>query len=132
MSLPINEFAHLKVPLQNIPSTTNNFAQENVNHKSDMYLFGIVLFELPCGRESIIDDKGDNHLAPLAISHYREKKLENMIDHDLLKQMDLHSFNMFAEIVYECLAEERSRRPNIDDIVPRLEKALELARENRP
>ncbi|GKA71712.1 kinase-like domain, phloem protein 2-like protein [Tanacetum coccineum] len=105
---------------------------KRVNHKSDMYSFGIVLFELLCGRKSIIDDKDDNHLAPLAITHYREKKLENMIDHDLFKQMDLHSFNMFAEIAYECLAEERSRRPNIDDIVPRLEKALELARVNRP
>ncbi|GJU10050.1 kinase-like domain, phloem protein 2-like protein [Tanacetum coccineum] len=30
MSLPSNEFAHLQVPLQNILSTTNNFAEENV------------------------------------------------------------------------------------------------------
>ncbi|PWA86623.1 Protein kinase, ATP binding site-containing protein [Artemisia annua] len=40
--------------------------------------------------------------------------------------MDLHSFNMFADIAFECLDNERSKRPNIDDIVPRLEKALEL------
>ncbi|GKG13212.1 kinase-like domain, phloem protein 2-like protein, partial [Tanacetum coccineum] len=30
MSLPSNEFSHLQVPLQNIISTTNNFAEENV------------------------------------------------------------------------------------------------------
>ncbi|GKD32751.1 kinase-like domain, phloem protein 2-like protein [Tanacetum coccineum] len=82
--------------------------------------------------KSIIDSDANKNLAPLAVTHYREKKLENMIDHDLLKQMDLHSFNMFAEIAYECLDEKRSQRPNIDDIVPRLEKALESARENRP
>lgn len=45
--------------------------------------------------------------------------------------MDLHSLNMFAEIAYDCLDEEQSRRQNIDDIVLRLEKALVLARENR-
>ncbi|GJS17777.1 kinase-like domain, phloem protein 2-like protein [Tanacetum coccineum] len=103
----------------------------SVNHKSDMYSFGIVLFELLCGRESIIDNKDDNHLAPLAITRYQEKKLDNIIHQDLWKQMDLHSFKMFTDIAYECLNEERSRRPNIDNIVPRLEKALELARENR-
>ncbi|GJY52077.1 kinase-like domain, phloem protein 2-like protein [Tanacetum coccineum] len=46
--------------------------------------------------------------------------------------MDLHSFYMFAEIAYDCLDKEQSGRPNIGDVVPRLEKALELARENRP
>ncbi|GJY53041.1 kinase-like domain, phloem protein 2-like protein, partial [Tanacetum coccineum] len=103
-----------------------------VNHKSDMYSFGIILFELLCCRDSIIDNKDGNHLAPLAITHYREKKLNNITDPELWKQMDLQSFNMFAEIAYECLDEERSRRPTIDVIVPRLEKALELARENKP
>ena len=101
----------------------------NVNHKSDMYSFGIILFELlSSGRTS----KYTSDLAQLIITHYREKKLDNVIDEDLWKQIDLHSLNMFAEIVYECLDGERSRRPNIVDIVPRLEKALELARENRP
>ncbi|GKE52386.1 kinase-like domain, phloem protein 2-like protein, partial [Tanacetum coccineum] len=35
MSLPSNEFAHLKVPLQNILSATNNFAQENVTRNAE-------------------------------------------------------------------------------------------------
>ncbi|GKD64911.1 kinase-like domain, phloem protein 2-like protein, partial [Tanacetum coccineum] len=96
------------------------------NQKSDIYSFGIVLFELLCGRKSVSDDQDNKYLAPVAIFHYREKTLDAIIDPDLWKQMDLRSLNIFAETAYGCLNEERSRRPSIDEIVIRLEKALEL------
>ncbi|GJY97636.1 kinase-like domain, phloem protein 2-like protein, partial [Tanacetum coccineum] len=96
-----------------------------VSHKSDMYSFGILLFELLCGRRSIIESDTDKYLAPLAVTHYREKRLYEIIDWDLWQQMDSRSFNIFAETAYDCLKEERSKRPNIDEIVTKLEKALE-------
>ncbi|GJX98362.1 kinase-like domain, phloem protein 2-like protein [Tanacetum coccineum] len=60
----------------------------------------------------------------------QEKKLNEIIDWDLWNQMDSQSFNIFADIAYDCLNEERSESPNIDEIVTRLEKALELQREH--
>ncbi|GKA88958.1 kinase-like domain-containing protein [Tanacetum coccineum] len=89
---------------------------KSVNHKSDMNSFGILLFELLCGRKAVIDDKNNKYLAPLAMAHYREKTLHEMIDPDLWNQMDSQSFNMFAEIAYHCLNQERSEHQNIDEI----------------
>ncbi|GJT46163.1 kinase-like domain, phloem protein 2-like protein [Tanacetum coccineum] len=103
-----------------------------VSHKSDIYSFGVVMFELLCGRKSVISNDTSKYLAPVAITHYREKRLEYIIDWDLWIQMDWESFNIFAETAYDCLNEEPSQRPNIDEIVPKLEKALKLACENRP
>ncbi|GKB93683.1 kinase-like domain, phloem protein 2-like protein, partial [Tanacetum coccineum] len=94
--------------------------------------FGIVLFELLCARKSVIANETNKYLAPAAILYYKERKLNEIVDGDLWKQMDLQSVDIFAEIAYDCLNDELSQRPNIDEIVPRLEKVLELARENRP
>ncbi|GJR95475.1 hypothetical protein Tco_0267649, partial [Tanacetum coccineum] len=74
----------------------------------------------------INDNQDDKYLASVAVAHYREKKLDEIIDWKLWNQMDSQSFNMFAEIAYDCLNEERSERPNIGEIVTRLEKALKL------
>ncbi|GKC41096.1 kinase-like domain, phloem protein 2-like protein, partial [Tanacetum coccineum] len=64
----------------------------SVNHKMDMYSFGIVLFELLCGRTSIIANDTNKYLVPAAILNYKEKKLDEIIDWDLWKQMDPQSF----------------------------------------
>ncbi|GKB79170.1 kinase-like domain, phloem protein 2-like protein [Tanacetum coccineum] len=105
---------------------------KSLSHKSDIYSFGIVMFELLCGRKSVIANDTNKYLAPMAITHYREKRLEDIIDWNLWQQMDSESFNIFVETAYDCLNEERSQRPNIDEIVPKLEKALKRARENKP
>nr|GEZ44722.1 protein kinase-like domain, phloem protein 2-like protein [Tanacetum cinerariifolium] len=107
------------------------FKAYTVNHKLDIYSIGIVLCEVLCGRRSIISSDTNKYLAPLAVSHYREKRLDEIIDWDLWKQMDSQSFNIFAKIAYDCLNEERSKRPDIDEILTRLEKALELQLEHQ-
>ncbi|GJS60802.1 kinase-like domain, phloem protein 2-like protein [Tanacetum coccineum] len=102
---------------------------KTVSHKSDMYSFGIVLFELLCGRGSISEHPDNKYLATLAVFHYKKKILDEIIDPVLLKQMDPQSFNVFAKIAYDCLNEEGSQRPNIEEIVARLEIALKLQME---
>ncbi|GJX39470.1 kinase-like domain, phloem protein 2-like protein [Tanacetum coccineum] len=104
---------------------------KSVNHKTDMYSFGIVLFELMCGRKSIIANDTNKYLAPAAILLYKEKNLNEIVDWDLWKQMDSQSFNNVAEIAYDCSNEEQSQCPNIGENVTRLEKALELQLEHQ-
>ncbi|GKC05997.1 kinase-like domain, phloem protein 2-like protein, partial [Tanacetum coccineum] len=103
----------------------------SVSHKSDIYSFGIVLFELLCGRTSISEHPDNKYLTTLVIFHYKMKILDEIIDPVLWKQMDPQSFSIFAQIAYDCLNEQRLQRPNIDEIVTRLESALKLQMERQ-
>nr|GEX88988.1 protein kinase-like domain, phloem protein 2-like protein [Tanacetum cinerariifolium] len=106
-------------------------ATKRFNHKSDMYSFGIVLFEVLCGRSSISDGQDNKYLGPMAIFHYKKNTLDEIIDPVLRKQMDQQSFDVFAKTAYDCLNEERSRRPDISEVVTRLENALKLQMEHQ-
>ncbi|PWA91682.1 serine/threonine/dual specificity protein kinase, catalytic domain-containing protein [Artemisia annua] len=94
-----------------------------VTHKSDVYSFGVVLLEVLCGRSATLPGEvlGDGLLSQLAKSH-----LDDMIDPHLLKQMDPEALKIFSDTTYCCIKEDRADRPYIDQVVKRLEKALEL------
>ncbi|GJV77143.1 kinase-like domain, phloem protein 2-like protein, partial [Tanacetum coccineum] len=127
---------HLSFDTDNVPNTLGYtdptyLETKSAHHKSDIYSFGILMFELLRRRKvEVAEDQDNMYLASVAVNHYREKKLNEIIDWDLWNQMDSQSFNTFAKIAYDCLNEERSERPNIDEIVTRLEKALELQQEH--
>ncbi|KAI3739074.1 hypothetical protein L2E82_29458 [Cichorium intybus] len=75
--------------------------------------------------KAVMEGEDNRLLAPLAKSHYEGGRLYDLIDPDLQKQMHPQSFKLFSETAYCCLNEQRSQRPNIDQILIKLEKALE-------
>ncbi|GKC90611.1 kinase-like domain, phloem protein 2-like protein, partial [Tanacetum coccineum] len=93
-----------------------------VTHKSDVYSFGVVLFEILCGRSAVLPDE---ELGEGLLSQLKKYHLDEMMDPHLRKQMDPEAFRIFSETAYYCIQEERAKRPHIDQVVKRLEKALE-------
>ncbi|KAM0008468.1 putative protein kinase RLK-Pelle-LRR-I-1 family [Helianthus debilis subsp. tardiflorus] len=95
-----------------------------VSHKSDVYSFGVVLFEVLSGRKAFVPDK--QLLDKLTKSHYEIETLDDIILPGLQKQMDSQSSKKILEAASCCLKEQRSHRPNVDQVTFALEKALEL------
>ncbi|PWA65714.1 protein kinase-like domain-containing protein [Artemisia annua] len=101
---------------------------KGLSHKSDVYSFGVVLIEVLLGRIASIpiSDEDNWSFARFARSHYEQKTLSDKIDPVLRQQMDSRSLKNFSEAAYYCLLESRSQRPDMIQVVKKLESALDL------
>ncbi|KAF5768080.1 putative protein kinase CAMK-CAMKL-CHK1 family [Helianthus annuus] len=90
------------------------FGNINMTPKYDVCSFGVLLFEVLCGRKPTITNDGV------------QDELDKIINPDLRKQMDPQSLELFTDITYKCLNQQLVQRPTMDHIVKELEEVLEL------
>ena len=103
-----------------------------LNKKSDIYSFGVVLFEILTGRLTYDFDKG---IAPIARHHFEKGTLMEIVDRkikeetdervfSLSKGPDKESLDIFSKIAFRCVAETQAQRPTIEVVIQELNKAF--------
>ncbi|GJR40827.1 kinase-like domain, phloem protein 2-like protein [Tanacetum coccineum] len=126
---PINQ--DIKYVIDNVKGTRGYcdplyMTTKTLTKESDIYSLGVLLFEMLCGRFVMEHNNSRaQDLVHLVRHHFKEGTLYEMVFAATKKQMAPNSLTAFRNIAYQCIHEERSKRPTAYDVLIQLEKALE-------
>ncbi|XP_024978240.1 receptor-like protein kinase FERONIA [Cynara cardunculus var. scolymus] len=104
------------------------FQKQQLTDKSDVYSFGVVLLEVLCARPAIIPGlaKEQVSLAEWGKYCYRNGILDQIIDPKLRDGIATESLTKFGEVANSCLKEKGCDRLSMEEVVYKLELALEV------
>ncbi|KAD3337367.1 hypothetical protein E3N88_32887 [Mikania micrantha] len=110
----------------------NYFHSGKLTRKSDVYSFGVVLFEVLTGKQALDPTFDENRpsLAVWAQHHFKERRINDIIDHRMVGQISKKCLKAFASIAVQCLHNQPKLRPTMAEVVVKLDSILLREREH--
>ncbi|KAL2976992.1 hypothetical protein AAZX31_13G040000 [Glycine max] len=104
------------------------YKRHHLTDKSDVYAFGVVLFEVLCARPPLIrnEDPKQESLAKWVRYCYQSGTMDQIVDPTLKGRIAPECFRRFCHIGVSCLSEVGTQRPSMKDVVFMLESTLQV------
>ncbi|KAF5776749.1 putative protein kinase RLK-Pelle-CrRLK1L-1 family [Helianthus annuus] len=104
------------------------FYTGKLTRKSDVYAFGVVLFEVLCGKRAVDSRIHEEHwgLAVWAQESIKEGRLKQIVDTSIRGSVSPKCLKEFAQLAKQCLHKDPKQRPTMAKVVIGLESTLAL------
>ncbi|XP_050279677.1 receptor-like protein kinase FERONIA isoform X1 [Quercus robur] len=102
--------------------------RQQLTEKSDVYSFGVVMFEVLCARKALNQrlQEEERNLASWARKCIERGTIGEIIDPYLTNKIALECFKVYVELAESCVSDHGIERPTMNDVMEKLEFALEL------
>ncbi|KAI3788905.1 hypothetical protein L2E82_01686 [Cichorium intybus] len=104
------------------------YATGRLTRKSDVYAFGVVLFEVLSGKHAVDSSLDEEHwgLVNWAKESMKEGRLKQIVDYNIRERILPKCLKEFAQLAYRCLHSNPKQRPTMAEVVVCLESILAL------
>nr|XP_023915491.1 receptor-like protein kinase FERONIA [Quercus suber] len=104
------------------------YLRQQLTEKSDVYSFGVVLCEVLCAKPPITRTavKEQVNLVEWVKQWHRDGKLDEIVDPFLKGTIAVECLKKYVEIATNCLLDNGTERPSMNDVVWGLEFTLQL------
>ncbi|KAL3624067.1 hypothetical protein CASFOL_032883 [Castilleja foliolosa] len=98
-----------------------------ITRKSDTYAFGVVLFEVLCGRPAVESwlPEEERVLTKWGRDKICKGQVDQIVDKSLREEISSNSLKIFVGIAERCMHDEPKNRPTMSQVVQQLELALD-------
>ncbi|KAK1413016.1 hypothetical protein QVD17_34706 [Tagetes erecta] len=97
-----------------------------ITNESDTYSFGVVLFEILCGRSLLAICRHEGHLPDFIRNNFGEGKHDDFVFEQIKEEIVPQSLSIFKKIAYKCIHPEREKRPKMKEVLMQLKKSLDF------
>ena len=135
----VSDFGLSKMGLDNIAVSTvvkgtwgyldpDYARRQQLTEKSDVYSFGVVMFEVLCARKAMNQrlKKEQRNLASWARICIERGTINQIVDPYLMNKIAPECFKVYVELAESCIRDQGIQRPTMNDVMEKLEFALEL------
>ncbi|PWA40943.1 concanavalin A-like lectin/glucanase domain-containing protein [Artemisia annua] len=93
--------------------------------ESNVYSFGVVLFEVLTGILACHHPVEDEHISMINwVRRLYNDETDKLVDYRIRDEIDARSLHMFKHLAYKCISFNMKDRPSMNQVIKRLEEAL--------